>query len=332
MMQRADVPLSRFSRFRTSDVDQARDEVARIFCPHRLAPLHPQSQLDACHHTVDLGGFTLNYVQYGADVQIEPGQLGSFFLLQIPIAGAAQIKTGATQVDASPGMASLISPTRDVTMQWSGACQKLLVQIPTGQVERILQAQLGRRIQAPIVFDPAVPVRSGAGLRLARLVHTLQEDADSDDPLFTRHGAGPQMREMLVTALLRALPHNHSATILAPAPSIAPRHVRRAEEYMRAHAERAITVSEIAAAAGVSIRSLQEGFSRFRDTTPLEALRNIRLQSAAAALAAAEPGETVTSVAMRLGFNHLGRFSISYRERFHESPSETLRRSQDRLD
>ena len=34
--------------------------------------------------------------------------------------------------------------------------------------------------------------------------------------------------------------------------------------------------------------------------------------------------ESVTDIALRCGFTHLGRFSVAYRTRFGESPSETL--------
>jgi transcriptional regulator GlxA family with amidase domain len=37
-------------------------------------------------------------------------------------------------------------------------------------------------------------------------------------------------------------------------------------------------------------------------------------------------GAKVTDVALRYGFAHTGRFAASYRERFGESPSTTLRR------
>ena len=39
----------------------------------------------------------------------------------------------------------------------------------------------------------------------------------------------------------------------------------------------------------------------------------------------------ITSIATGLGFTHLGRFSIAYREVFGESPSQTLRRGRAKL-
>ena len=31
----------------------------------------------------------MNYIRYGTDVEIEPGELGSFYLIQIPVKGHA---------------------------------------------------------------------------------------------------------------------------------------------------------------------------------------------------------------------------------------------------
>jgi len=40
----------------------------------------------------------------------------------------------------------------------------------------------------------------------------------------------------------------------------------------------------------------------------------------------ADAEETVTAIALKWGFSHIGRFSIAYRERFGESPSQTVLR------
>jgi len=326
MLQAAALPLSRFALFRTHDLDEAREEVAKIFCPHRLLPAGMSSRLDACHHSVDLGGFSLNYVQYGADVLIEPGLLESFFLLQIPLVGKAQIRAGRDEVDASPRRATLLSPSLDVKMRWSEACGKLLVQLPRADVERTLQALLGRSLRGPVEFEPALLLDDGPGRRIADIVNMLRDDSESGSSVFTRSGAGPQLRETLIMALLKSVPHNYSDALQAPVYGIAPRHVRRAEEFMRLNCDQPLNVTEIAAAAGVSVRALQDGFRQFRDMTPLEALRNLRLEGAHAALRAAQPGDSVTSVALRWGFTHLSRFAINYAERYRELPSETLRK------
>jgi transcriptional regulator GlxA family with amidase domain len=52
----------------------------------------------------------------------------------------------------------------------------------------------------------------------------------------------------------------------------------------------------------------------------------VRLDSVRTELTNSDPGgTTVTAVAGRWGFVHLGRFADQYRQQFGESPSETLR-------
>ena len=56
-------------------------------------------------------------------------------------------------------------------------------------------------------------------------------------------------------------------------------------------------------------------------------LQQVRLGRAHEALRAADPTRvTVSSIAHRWGFAHLGRFASAYRVKFGQSPSETLRR------
>jgi transcriptional regulator GlxA family with amidase domain len=56
-------------------------------------------------------------------------------------------------------------------------------------------------------------------------------------------------------------------------------------------------------------------------------LRALRLEKVRDTLSAAEPGSvSVTEVAARWGFVHLGRFAGAYSRAFGERPSETLRR------
>ena len=54
-------------------------------------------------------------------------------------------------------------------------------------------------------------------------------------------------------------------------------------------------------------------------------LRDARFARVREALRCAKAAENVTGIAMSLGFTHMGRFSVEYRKRFGESPSETLK-------
>ena len=77
---------------------------------------------------------------------------------------------------------------------------------------------------------------------------------------------------------------------------------------------------------GCSVRSLQLGFRRFRETSPLLAIRQARLEAAHDAMCSGTAGSTVTEVAQRFGFANAGRFTRLYQAAFGERPVEVLRR------
>jgi transcriptional regulator GlxA family with amidase domain len=106
-----------------------------------------------------------------------------------------------------------------------------------------------------------------------------------------------------------------------------PAALRRAVAYIDDHADGALGVTDIAAAARMSVRGLQVAFRRTLGMTPLEYVRAVRLSGAREQLESADPGSvTLTDVAQRWGFTNLGRFTRMYRETYRELPRETLER------
>ncbi|MFF0084966.1 helix-turn-helix transcriptional regulator [Streptomyces canus] len=84
--------------------------------------------------------------------------------------------------------------------------------------------------------------------------------------------------------------------------------------------------NRLADIAQVSLRTLQEAFRSNVGISPMAYVHEVRLQRVHQQLRAAAPGTaTVTQVAHAWGFVHLGRFARRYRERYGESPSQTLR-------
>lgn len=103
--------------------------------------------------------------------------------------------------------------------------------------------------------------------------------------------------------------------------------ISSAVEYLHAHAQEPMTVADVAAAAGSSVRSLQESFRRNLDRSPMSYLKSVRLEEAHAELLAGELGTvSVAEIARTWGFNHMGRFSAEYARHFGEYPHQTLRR------
>src|SRR3569623_431968 len=114
------VRLADFTRVTTADVDEAAEQIGRIFCPHDLKPAQARaSGFSARHNCAVFDGFSINYVAYGGSVSIDPGCLDRFFLVQVPLAGSANIRSGHGGFDVAPDRAaSLLSPTVPTRMMW----------------------------------------------------------------------------------------------------------------------------------------------------------------------------------------------------------------------
>lgn len=116
-------------------------------------------------------------------------------------------------------------------------------------------------------------------------------------------------------------------------PTIEDRHdstpllLRRAMTFIDDNAHRDISLADIARAACITPRALQYMFRRHRYCTPTEYLRQVRLHHAhLELLRASSETSTVSAVAARWGFAHLGRFAAFYRQEYGESPQATLHR------
>ena len=102
--------------------------------------------------------------------------------------------------------------------------------------------------------------------------------------------------------------------------------MQRAAQYIDAHLDDSLTIGEVAAAAGVAGRTLHKRFHDEHGTSPMRYVRHCRFIQVRQALLQASPQDSVTTIAVQWGFCHLGRFSVEYRKRYGETPSETLRR------
>lgn len=99
---------------------------------------------------------------------------------------------------------------------------------------------------------------------------------------------------------------------------------RALEDWIDAHLHEPITMGTLCRIAGVGERCLQKSFLYRRGISPMRFVTERRLLAAHHWLVRAAPEASVTEAALRFGFSHLGRFSVSYRRSFGESPSQTL--------
>ena len=105
------------------------------------------------------------------------------------------------------------------------------------------------------------------------------------------------------------------------------KYVRQARDYIEDRLGDAVRLSEVAACAGVSSRTLTLAFREVLGVTPVEYIRNRRLNRARQLLlSSAHVSNPITHTAMQCGLPHLGYFSRDYMKLFGELPSQTVKR------
>jgi len=233
---------------------------------------------------------------------------------------------GKQHMQTTARRSSVLNPTEAVKLIWDADCWKIQVQLDRNLTERCLSNLLERPLHDPIIFKLAMDMETEAGRAWSKTVRFVTEEVPLLRALPNCEPMVRQIEQMLVNTLLHVQPHNYTEELLKKAPNIAPRHVKIAEDYMVEHCRENVTIDELVRIAGVSARTLYKGFQQFRGLSPMRFLKTTRLDKAHEALKEASRSSCVTEIAMEFGFRQLGRFAVEYRQRFGESPSDTLKR------
>lgn len=297
---------------------QLRDRHARptaqdILSVHREARM---GALRACY-SVD---------HFGTDIEVVGNGHPCYCLMAALSGGVALVggPGGKAEANGTTGYVVRGLPgTRFVTGDRS---ERLVIWMDAARLERALQAQLGEPPREMLAFLPGANWTGGPGRVVWRMVQHLMEELRDPDGLAGEPVARETFTDLFLQTALSRLHHNYSARLERSTDTAIPRHVRRAEAFMRASADQPVTMPDVAAAAGCGTATLYAAFRRFRDTTPLAALHRIRLQQVREALQAADDGISIRSIARRFGFTNPSRFIAAYGKEFGEQPSETRRR------
>lgn len=245
---------------------------------------------------------------------------GDFLSVTIPVRGGFSAVVGGAgrYRDFGAGEFHILHEDRDFGYRSRGTNQTLVANILSDDLRQKAEALVGSQTGELAEVISAASPEGGALMRFTR---QLWAELQHPDGLWDCPTALAEMEDCLVSLFALAA----SAPDAGPAAQLAT--VRRAEDFLIQHLTKPVARSELARAAGVSIRTISRGFRERHGVSPMAWLKARRLEAAQSELLDAVPGEiTVTAVALRYGFENPGRFAAEYRQRFGEFPSETLRR------
>jgi AraC-like DNA-binding protein len=323
-------PLYGREVFRSREADETHALVAHELKDHRS--VWGRGKVDAVFCRAEMSALSLCILRYGCDVDIEPDALGNFVLVQMPLRGHAEIRTGGQTLQIHPGQGAVVSAHKPVRLRWHADCEQLMLKIELGRLQDVARRAFAVRHAdevGEIDFDMPLRLDDAAGTQWCRMVANLASllpaAGDGGTPYDPRWLAHCEDNLMLYLLCHRpnSVRRQHDALRLdSEAASLG--QLRRAEEFMRSRLDTALSLEEVADAAGVTRRTLALLFRRHRELSPMEVLRNMRLDAAHAQLAR-QDGASVTQIALDCGFSHLSRFAACYRERFGQLPRDTSR-------
>lgn len=314
-----------FFHFTSVDVDQASSLLNRFYYPVAVGTPEGAASFGLGVEVIQLGPLTVGQISFAAPVTFRVAELDAYHV-SMPTAGRMQARHAGHEVVATPSTGVVFGPGNPVYTRHDANSAELAVKIERAALEEELAGLLGHPIEGPIDLPPAMDLTVGPGHSWSRLVRLLRDELGFKESLIYQPLIAEQLRSSVLSGLLLSVPHRYHEELTGPATAAPPRAIRRVVDAIHDEPERAFTAADLAQIAGMSVRSLQDGFRRHVGCAPMTYLQRERLIRAHESLRRADPARvTVAAVAHRWGFAHLGRFASAYRTRFGESPSETLR-------
>ncbi|GAB3602317.1 helix-turn-helix domain-containing protein [Microbacterium aureliae] len=308
----------RAESFRTSDLGEAEAFARRVYPRVSLRESRRPFAYEQTVRGVDGISLVRFKISSRIDIAVDFHDVAAHALL---LGGRYSAKSRGEDVDTSqpfvfrPGEGSSSSEELDV----------LTANIDTAVLGRAVSAHLG-------VDDARIDVTRTAAVSPELRQHWLRTmsyawRSTQVPEVFHNDLARAVTMESLVAGALATFPVDVLHAGRRPSDAALSSAVRRARTYIEDHADQPLTVQQIAAAARLSVRALQNSFRRELQATPLEYVRRVRLIHARDDLLQAHVGEhSVAEIAARWGFVSASRFAAQYAELFGEKPSVTLRR------
>lgn len=297
--------------------DSVSASVAKAYFPHRLMPSAGTDPVGASVESLTIGDIVFARIGWGSEVRVQSDHPGAYGV-NIALSGMLSSTVGREEVSAFAGDATICPPDTPTTIRrWSESGVILGVRLDRDAVHRRFERQTGLD---PTVIPHRLDLREGAAASWFDMVRSLWRHRTAMHDLTRNAEVAARLGDAVMTGLVLAAAPSSEPAAAGPRPGI----VKRVLNAIDADPARAWTVPELAHVGGVGVRRLQEAFDEYVGVPPTSYLREVRLARVRADMRAALPGETVSDIAMRWGFMHMGRFAADYRRRFGETPSQSL--------
>jgi AraC-like DNA-binding protein len=325
-------PLYRNCLFRSDERVEVHDHVARELIDHQVR--WKQGSPDAAMFKGHTRRLRMYLLQYGAQVEVTPRPFDDFVLVHTSIVGGAEIESDDTRLEVTEGRSAVLAPRRRVRLRWYPGTQQLIVKVPHALIREVAASE-----DVDLVLASGALLERGLSSQWSFLARSLLNVMSMEGEVAVHSEWLDHFERNVALFLLShqstanggALPVAHRAAVAdGRAAEVDPfaggdARMEAVTRYIESRLCAPISLEDLARVARVSVRRLNELCHRYHGVTPMELLRNMRLDAAHSRLRM-QPEFSVTETALALGFTHLGRFSHYYQGRFGELPRQTQTR------
>lgn len=297
----------------------------RIYAKPTLNLAAAARKVDVAINHYPLTNIGLGNTRYGIGVDLVYPE-SDLVLQTFPIRGRGVATVNGVVTPLDPHHSAIVSPHMHFAASLDANYETLLLLLRPQVLAKKLEAITGELISEPLKFYPAQNDERPAAKALRdHFLFLVEMVSASKLPLPSLLLA--EYEQTLAVMFLHANRHNHSHLLEQATPDVAPWQLSRAEEYIEAHARRAITLDELTAVAGVSALSLFRAFKKARGLAPMDFANTVRLRRARDLLQHPDEATTVVAAASACGYADIGRFEMDYARTFGELPRQTLARA-----
>lgn len=293
--------------------------------PRKFSPLQPGkiSRIEISHLQLNLAN--IYGCKFSSPIRGVSEPLKCFQII-LPEAGTLVTRDRDQDIAVIPGQAFVAFPGNCVDNRYLRDTQTLVIRIDSKRLEPLISVRVR---QMSGLNNCLISTAYGAGYNFHGLIGQILTECNGK---FKPEGVDPlanqqSLEDLLLYSLSLAIDNQFALHLPAGSEeSKLPGNLEVVLDYIYNNLDTHIAVTELAEMAGVSCRVLQKRFMKHLNRGPMSYIKEARLNKVREELLRSSPEEaSVTDIAMRWGFFHLGDFSRYYSNQFGELPSKTLR-------
>lgn len=309
---------SHFDHLRSDDPDRSSELVSTTLSKVRYRPLSSSSFSHALK-IVRIGEFNVwrTFSASGFELQAEDTR-NNRFEIHFVESGHYHSLTNNQNVKAHSGQAYILHRFNRHDILCQPETGQICISIPEARYAKLIAAEFDEPDMPLAAFQQVVEVDQPVMHNLKRLVDLLMLRGCSEEAPWQSSIGAHLLKEAFLALFIEVWPREGEPQRAQVAK---PFYVKRALEWLHQHAAEKIMLEDVAAASGVSIRTLQLGFRKYLGLSPMAYLLKVRLQHAHNDLLN-DPSATIEEISTRWGFASPSKFAAQVRWQFGHNPSE----------